>query len=83
MAVLAPRSPVTAEELFDMPDGGGRCELVKGEIVRLTSNGAVHGVVTARIGSALDEYVEANDLDGGDVLPGFACPVRRLFPSDS
>ena len=50
MAVLAPRSAVTAEELFDMPDGGGRCELVKGEIIRQTPNGAVHGVVTARIG---------------------------------
>lgn len=62
MAVLAPRSPVTAEELFHMPDDGGRCELEKGEIIRLTPNGAEHGVVTARIGSALDEYVEANDL---------------------
>lgn len=62
MAILAPRSPVTAEELFDMPDGGGRCELVKGEIIRLTPNGAKNGVVTARIGNVLDEYVEAKDL---------------------
>ncbi|MBI4213675.1 MAG: Uma2 family endonuclease [Chloroflexi bacterium] len=23
---------------------------------------------------------EADDLDGGDVLPGFRCPVRDLFP---
>ena len=23
-----------------------------------------------------------DDLDGDDVLPGFQCPVRRLFPSD-
>ncbi len=50
IAVLVPRSAVTAEEPFDMPDGGGRCELVKGEIIRQTPNGAVHGVVTARIG---------------------------------
>ena len=62
MAVLASFSPVSAEELFDLRDGGGRCELVKGEIIRLTPNGAVHGVVTARIGRLLDEYVEANDL---------------------
>ena len=62
MAVLASYSPVKAEELFDMQDGGGRCELVNGEITRLTPNGAVHGVVTARIASALREYVEANDL---------------------
>ncbi|MDE2999766.1 MAG: Uma2 family endonuclease [Gemmatimonadota bacterium] len=62
MAILAPRLPLTAEELFDLRDGGGRCELVSGEIIRLTPIGAEHGVVTARIASALDEYVEANDL---------------------
>ena len=27
---------------------------------------------------------DAGELTGGDVLPGFRCPVRRLFPwSDS
>lgn len=62
MAVPDRLSPVTTEELFDMPDDGGRCELVKGEITRLTPNGAAHGVLTARIGRLLDEYVEANDL---------------------
>lgn len=25
----------------------------------------------------------ADDLDGGDVLPGFQCPVQRFFPTDS
>ena len=72
MAVLAPFSPVTAEELFHMPDDGGRCELVRGEIIRLEPEGAEHGVVTARIGRLLDEYVEAHAL-------GVSCGAETGF----
>lgn len=72
MAVLAPFSPVTAEELFHMPDGGGRCELVKGEIIRQRPNGAEYGVVRARIGRLIDEYVEAHDL-------GVSCGAETGF----
>lgn len=65
-----------------MPDGGGRCELVSGEIIRLTPNGAEHGVVTARMGSVLDEYVEVNELgvccgaETGFILKGDPDTVR-------
>ena len=33
MAVPVPRSAMTAEELFELPDDGGRSELVAGEII--------------------------------------------------
>ena len=36
MTVTAPRSRMTAEELFDLPDDGGRSELVEGELVPRT-----------------------------------------------
>ena len=72
MAIVATHSPITAEELFELPDGGGRCELVNGEIIRMTPTGAEHGVVTARIGRLLDEYVEAHDL-------GVSCGAETGF----
>ena len=33
MAVPVPRSAMTAEELFELPDDGGHSELVAGEII--------------------------------------------------
>ena len=62
MAILAPRSPMTAEELFELQDDGGRIELVAGELARMTPTGGAHGALAVRIGRLLDEYVEANDL---------------------
>lgn len=62
MAVQAPRSPMTAEELFELQDDGGRIELVAGELARMTPTGGAHGALAVRIGRLLDEYVEANDL---------------------
>ena len=62
MTVTAPRSRMTAEELFDLPDDGGRSELVEGELVPRTPTGGRHGALAVRIGRLLDEYVEAHDL---------------------
>ena len=62
MTLPAPRSPMTAEELLDLPDGGGRCELVEGELAHLILAGGEHGALAARLGRLLDEYVEAHDL---------------------
>ena len=53
---------MTAEELFDLADDGGRFELVEGELVHMTPSGGTHGALTVRIGRLLDEYVEAHDL---------------------
>ena len=61
MAVPAPRA-VTAEELFALPDDECRRELVDGVIVTMTPTGAAHGVVSARIGSLLHEYVSSCGL---------------------
>ena len=62
MTVTAPRSRMTAEELFDLPDDGGRSELVEGELVPRTPTGGRHAALAVRIGRLLDEYVEARDL---------------------
>ena len=71
MTAHAPRSPVTAEELFELPDDGGRSELVKGEIVRMNPTGGTHSAVAIRIGRLLDEYVEAHDLGVCGAETGF------------
>ena len=62
MAVLTQPVPMTAEELFDLPDDDYRYELVEGELIRMAPTGGEHGVLTVRIGRILDEYVEAHDL---------------------
>ena len=60
MAVPARRSSMTAEELFELPDDGGRSELVAGEVIHLAPTGAEHGVVTARIGHLIQDYAIAH-----------------------
>ncbi len=62
MAVPAQQSPITAEELFELPDDDCKYELIAGELIRMAPTGGEHGVVTVRIGRILDEYVEAHDL---------------------
>ena len=62
MAVLTQSVPMTAEELFDLPDDDYKYELVQGELIRMAPTGGEHGVLTIRIGRILDEYVEAHDL---------------------
>ncbi len=62
MATPAPRSLVTAEELFARPDDGHRCELVAGDLVRMPPSGARHSAVAARITRLLDEHADAHDL---------------------
>ena len=62
MTLSAPHPRMTAEELFDLPDDGGRCELVEGELAHRTRRGAANGALAVRIGRLLDEHVEAHDL---------------------
>ena len=54
--------PTTADELIAMPKDGFRYELVKGELIRMSPAGDVHGEVTVRITSPLFVYVEAQKL---------------------
>lgn len=90
MALPVPRSLLTAEELFERPDDGHRYEQVAGDLVRMTSSGARHGAVAARITRLLDEHADAHDLgvcgaaEPGfvlDVLPEFRCAVRQILLS--
>lgn len=40
----------------------GRCELIYGELVMMSPGGAEHGVVASRLGRAVAEFVEKNEL---------------------
>lgn len=65
MTLPAPRSRLSAEELFDLPDDGGRferLELVEGELAHLAGTGGEHGALAVRLGRLLGEHVEAHDL---------------------
>lgn len=55
------KSLITAEELLKMGDIG-RCELVKGEIIRMSPAGHVHGKIAMEIGRFLSNYVVENRL---------------------
>lgn len=55
-------APMTAEDLFALPDDDHRYELVKGELIRLAPTGGEHGVLTVRVASVLHASVQANDL---------------------
>jgi Uma2 family endonuclease len=53
---------MTADELLMMPGDGTRYELVKGELVKMSPTGGKHGILALRLGAALIQYVEANNL---------------------
>lgn len=53
---------VTAEELFRMPSGAHRYELVRGELHIMSPAGGKHGSVSMRLGSRLATYVEQRRL---------------------
>jgi Uma2 family endonuclease len=52
---------ITADELYAMGDIG-RCELIYGELVMMSPAGAHHGIVAARIGRILGQFVDDHDL---------------------
>lgn len=53
---------LTADELFAMPDDGFRSELIKGELIRMSPAGDLHGEVTVRITGPLFTHVSAHNL---------------------
>lgn len=53
---------MTADELFMMPHGNFRYELVKGELIKMSPTGGEHGILTIRLGATLIQHVEANNL---------------------
>jgi Uma2 family endonuclease len=73
---------ITAEELFEMGDIG-RCELIDGEIVRMSPSGAEHGNVAMNLGAILRQFVKAQGL--GRVFAaetGFKLAPRRVRAPD-
>jgi Uma2 family endonuclease len=62
-----PTKPITGEELFEMP-GADLCELVEGEIKRMSPTGWKHGGVESNLTERLNAFVRENDL--GRVLTG-------------
>jgi Uma2 family endonuclease len=55
--------PITAEYLLRTP-GLGRCELVRGELIRMSFAGAEHGLIISNIGVPLWAYVSRAGLGG-------------------
>jgi Uma2 family endonuclease len=48
---------ITADELLLMPNTKHGCELVRGKIVRYMPTGILHGIMTAKIGNLLSNFV--------------------------
>lgn len=72
----APARPMTAEDLWRMPDDGMRHELVRGELRTMPPTGFEHGRVENRIGRRLGNHVDergTGDVVTGDV--GFSLPT--------
>jgi Uma2 family endonuclease len=53
---------ITAEELFAMPDHGGRCELIDGETMPMAPAGGLHGYVGGILSGRLATHVIAKQL---------------------
>ena len=54
--------PVTAEELFMMPDSGQRTELLRGEVRYMAPAGNVHGRIAVNVTAPLYQYVREHEL---------------------
>ena len=54
--------PLTAEELFNMPDDGRKYELVRGELTTISPAGPRHSVVALQIGAHLLAFVKRTGI---------------------
>jgi Uma2 family endonuclease len=54
--------PMTADELFMMPDDRFRYELVKGELRKMAPAGSEHGAIIINLTVPLAQHVKANNL---------------------
>lgn len=53
---------ISAEEFVRLPDRGGRLELVRGEVRRMSPGGGRHGRVISRVNAHLSQHVDASGL---------------------
>ncbi len=56
---------VTAARLMEQQGDGYRCELIRGEVVRMSPTGSKHGVIAHRIGRWAGVY-RGNRIQTGD-----------------
>lgn len=69
---------LTGEDLWNMPDNGGRRELWDGVLVELPLDGARHGAVLVRLGSLL--YTHTETTRRGQVFAGGVGIILRRNP---
>ena len=62
MIVKTVENPITAEQLFNMPDDGNRNELLEGVLKMMVPVGSEHGKIAGRIFRRLGDHVEKNNL---------------------
>ena len=64
-------APMTAEQLYDLPDDGMQYELVRGQLRVMEPPGAEHGWLAVRLGARLLAFVEARGLGAVFVESGY------------
>ncbi len=56
---------LTADDLMAMPDDGKRYELVRGELIEMPPTSHERGMVAARLGRRMGNFIEDHDLGHG------------------
>jgi Uma2 family endonuclease len=72
MTTATPKAPMTANELWQLPDDGRKRELVTGELIHMPPSGFLHGKVAMTLGSLLRDYVMNHSL-------GVVCAAETGF----
>lgn len=67
---------LTARDLWHMPRGRRRYELVRGWLVEMTPVGPRHGQIASRIDTLLRQFAEAHELGETMVETGFCLECR-------
>lgn len=77
-ATLTPKRPavvakrlLNAEEFWDLPEGEGKRELVRGEVVEYMPVGGVHGEIALNIGALLKAWARTNQSGYVGVEAGY------------
>lgn len=71
MDISEQKERLTAEDLLRLPEDGRRYELVRGELIEMTSPGGQHGRIASRLDRRLGQFVETNALGEVMVEAGF------------
>ena len=61
MARMASKS-MTAHELLLMPGGARHCELLRGEVVRVSAAGYQHGDIASQLGERIGTFVRSRGI---------------------